>query len=187
LLEFDLGDKTSPVGARAVFMWVKTMIEDTKMPIGRMIAIFLATLLMGHAALLAIGIFAPDIEMPGSIGIVLLTVAAIAAGGAFAKATNRKMTNGEKLRFALLGTVTGLLLAFGVMAAILAYAGVPLSLEAMMAAIVGEFVSRSEIMSMLPILLGVATVTTMLVCFFGVGVGANAQLKQAAKLAAKGK
>jgi hypothetical protein len=163
------------------------MIENAKMPTGKMIAIFLATLLMGHALLIAIGIFAPTIEMPGSIGIVFLTVAAIAAGGAFAKETNRKMTNGEKFRFALLGTVFGLLLGVGAIAAALVYVGVPLSPEAMLSALVGEVVPRSEIMPMLPIMVGVAVVTTMLVCFFGVGVGANTQLKQTAKLAAKGK
>jgi hypothetical protein len=163
------------------------MTDTMTAPTGKMLAVFLGTLLFGNLLLAAIGYFFPDFEIPGSIGIVFQVVAAMAAGGAFATAMKRKMTAGEKFRFAILATLLGLLLAAAVFWAILAYVGLPFTLQNAVAAMTGEIVSNEEIMSFLPIFLGVAVGVAFLINFFGVGFGAGSQLKQAAKLAAKGR
>ncbi len=164
------------------------MMETTNsMPLGKMLAIFLGTLLFGSIMLGVIGYLAPDIKIPGSVGIVILTMAAITAGGPFAAATKRTMTAGEKFRFAVIATVASIALQVVMTWGMLAYLGVPFTLQNVAAFFTGELVDPAEIKQMLPILGAVAILTSLLVCFFGVGFGARNQLKQAERLAAKGK
>jgi hypothetical protein len=170
-----------------------TQRRETKMttigtaaPMGKMIAIFLGALLFGNILLFAISYFFPDIEMPGSIGIIFLLVGAMSAGGAFAHATKRRMTTGEKFRFAVVATVLAILLSLAVVWGMFAYYGVPFSVQTMIMAMAGEAVSEAEIRQMLPIIGAVALVVGVLVCFFGVGAGASGQVKQLEK-AAKGR
>jgi hypothetical protein len=156
-------------------------------PTGKMMAIFMGTLIFGYVILAAMGYFFPTIEMPGSIGIVFLIVAAMAAGGVFATATKRRMVAGEKFRFAILATLLSLLLTVAVLWGVLAYVGLPFTLQNVILVATGEMAAPGEIISILPIILGVAVLVTLLVCFFGVGFGASNQIKQAERLAAKGK
>jgi hypothetical protein len=156
-------------------------------PTGKMIAIFLGTLIFGYVVLAAIGYFFPQLEMPGSIGIVFLMVAAMSAGTTFATATGRRMTSGEKLRFAVLATVLSLLLTVAVLWGSLAYVGLPFTLQNVTLVATGEMVAPGEMGQFLPIIIGVSVVVSLLICFFAVGFGARNQVKQAERLAAKGK
>ncbi len=154
---------------------------------GKMLAIFLGTLLFGQAVLYAVGYFFPDIEMPSSIGIVFLLVAAMAAGQVFAKDAGRRMTGGEKLRFSVLATVAALVLTTAVLWGLFRYHGVPFTLENIVMAATGDAAPASEIATFLPIVLGVSVVVSVLFCFLGLGMGTRNHLKQMEKLAARGK
>jgi hypothetical protein len=161
--------------------------ETATAPTGKMLAIFLGTLIFGYVVLVAIGYFFPQLEMPGSIGVVFQMVAAMAAGGTFATATGRRMTSGEKLRFAILATALALLLTVAVLWGMLAYVGLPFTLQNVLLVVTGEMVPPGEMMAFLPIVIAVSIVISLLICFFAVGFGARNQIKQAERLAAKGK
>jgi uncharacterized membrane protein len=164
------------------------MTSDTlTAPTGKMLAIFLGTLLFGNLLVGAIGYFFPNIEMPAPVGIVFLVVASMAAGGVFGTATKRRMTTAEKFRFAVLATILAIAITLALVWGMLAYLGEAFTLQNVIAFQTGEVVSNDEIMQFLPIFGGITVVVSLLVCFFGVGFGASNQLKQAARLAAKGK
>ncbi len=153
----------------------------------KMVMSFLGLLLLGHIILAAIGYFFPKIEMPSSIGIVFLTVAAISAGQIFAKDASRAMTSGEKFKFAVLATILAMVLAICALWAMFAFYGVPFTLENVFLGTVGEVPSANEMQMFALIGAGIGILVSLLVCYFGSGMGAKMYLKQMAKLAAKGK
>jgi hypothetical protein len=64
---------------------------------------------------------------------------------------------------------------------------VPFTIENLFLGVIGETPSSGDMQMFLLIGGGVAAVASLLVCYFGSGLGAKSQVKQAAKLAAKGK
>jgi hypothetical protein len=153
----------------------------------KMLLAFVGILVLVHAAFAGIAYFFPDLEMPNSMGIIFLTIAAISAGQVFAKDSGRAMTSGEKFKFAVLGTILGLALAIGVVWAYFVYFGVPFTISNVLLGLTNQVTAPGDLPMYLLIVGGVAALTSLLVCYFGSGAGAKMHLKQMAKLAAKGK
>ena len=125
------------------------------------------------------------IELPSSsVGVVSLIAATMPAGQIFYKAAGRLPGRGEKLRFALLATVIGYVVNFVALAGLFSYYGIPLTLAGA-SAVFGIDLVRE--MNVLVIVLGVATLISILLTYLFFHLGAKGAQKQAAKLAAKGR
>ncbi|MFO1201012.1 MAG: ABZJ_00895 family protein [Tabrizicola sp.] len=159
---------------------------NSSMPLGRMLAVFLAVLVGGNAILAAVTYAFPDLPVPNSIGMIFMMVSAMSAGQSVAGRLGRLLTAREKLVFAICATVLCVLLAVVVFWAILAYVGLPMSLQNVIAVATGEMVPLDEIKSFLPWILLFGIVLNLLVAYFFVGFGVKNQLKALERKAAKG-
>ncbi|MGL4235508.1 ABZJ_00895 family protein [Tabrizicola sp.] len=158
-----------------------------RIPMGKMLAIFLATLVFGNLLIAAVVYFFPDLNMPASVGIIIAAVAAMAAGAPAGQATGRRMTAGEKATFAAFATILAVLLVVAMAWGTLTYFGLPFTLQNSIGMFVGELVPEAEIRQIFPWVALFGVVVNFLIFFFGVGFGARNQIKQAERLAAKGK
>jgi hypothetical protein len=156
-------------------------------PMLKMLAIFLTMQITAGVVLFGYVQVMPDAKTPSWLGMVFLMLGAVTAGQTGARNTGRRLTAGEKASFALAATVTSIALSVALLWGLLAWFGVPFSLENVVLAITGDTVPYAEIMEFLP-WIGLFVVTLDLVlCFFAVGWGARTLLKQQERLAAKGK
>lgn len=154
-------------------------------PMGKMLLVFLGTLITLNLALVAFEYFLPDVELPGSLGILLMMAAAMAAGQIGGQNVKRRLTLKEKAVFALVATALGLAVTVGMLWAIFAWHGVPFTIPFVIMAATGEMVPQAEITEMLPYVLGFMVVISLLITFFAVGWGARTQVKAMERQAAK--
>jgi hypothetical protein len=157
------------------------------MPLGRMLAVFLGTLIAGNVALFALTYSLPDLPLPSSTGMIVMMIASMVAGQSVAGRLGRKLRMQEKLVFAVCATVLSLLLAIGALAGLLAFFGIPLTLENASTAVLGQPVPRADIMKFLPWVGLFTVVLSVLVAFLFVGLGVSSQLKALERQATKGK
>lgn len=157
------------------------------LPLGRMLAIFLGILILANLILGAVSYLFPDLPIPSSMGIILAMVAAMSSGQSASKALNRKLVFSEKAVFAVLATLVSVALGVAVFWAILAYFGVPFTLENVILALTGDAVPAAEIRQILAWVVPIVLLLYVLVTYFGVAMGSRNQIKLAEKLAAKGK
>ena len=160
---------------------------NSSMPLGRMLAVFLAVLVGGNALLAALSYMFPDFPLPGSTGVIFMMVSSMSAGQSVAGRLGRLVTAREKLVFAVAATVSTCLLAVAILWAILAYFGFPLTVQNAVAAMTGEMVPDAELLSILPWVLLFAVVVNLLIAYFFVGFGVKSQLKALEKKAAQGR
>lgn len=158
-----------------------------KIPLGKMLMIFLGTLIGGNVLLVLIQTFLPNVPMPGSIGIVFAMIASMSAGGSAATALGRPLVAREKLTFAAAATVGSLVLTVALFWGIFVWNGVPFTLGNVIMATTGAAAPDAEITAILPWIGVFAVVVSLLVCYFGVGLGAKNQLRALARKAAKGR
>jgi hypothetical protein len=156
-------------------------------PLGKMLAVFIGMLIAGNLLVVGIEYVLPDLTIPSSMGVVFLMLGAMQAGQTAARNTGRRLTAGEKARFALAATVTSIALSVALLWGILAWFGVPFSLENVVLAMTGDTVPYAEIMEFLPWIGLFVVILDFVLCFFAVGWGARTLLKQQERLAAKGK
>jgi hypothetical protein len=143
--------------------------------------IFCATLLLGQIVLAVIGSFI-DLGTGGTGASVAVTMAAAAAGGGnFAKTARRLMTTGEKFKFAAMATVAALILAIAVFYALFVWHGVPFTMQNIAMTFGAGPGEMGDLGTILPIILVVAAVVNILICFFAAGIGAKSQLRQLEK------
>ena len=162
------------------------MTNDT-LPLGRMLAIFLGLLVLANVILGAVGYLFPDLPIPSSMGIVVAMIAAMSSGQAASKALNRRLVFREKAIFALLATLVSVVLGVAMFWAILAYFGVPFTLENVILATAGDAVPTDEILQILAWIIPVILVLYILITYFGAAMGSRNQIKLQERLAAKGK
>lgn len=163
------------------------MTPTTPAPLGKMLAVFIGMLIAGNVLVLGIEYVLPDLTMPSSMGIVFAMLGAMQAGQTAARNTGRRLSSGERASFAVAATVLSIALSGGLIWGVLAWFGVAFSAENLVMVMTGDTVPYAEIMEFLPWVGLFITVLSLLVCFFAVGWGARTQLKQAERLAAKGK
>lgn len=163
------------------------MALTDRMPLGKMLLVYLGTLIAGNAILVGLQFAAPNLPMPGSIGIVFAMVASMSAGGTAATALGRPLVAGEKLRFAGAATLASLALTVVVFGALFAWLGVPMTLPNLVLVITGDTAADAEIASILPWIALFGVGISLLVCYFAVGFGAKNQLRALERKAAKGK
>ncbi len=162
-------------------------LTTQKLPLAKMLLVFLGTLIAGNVLVILIATFLPDLSLPSSIGIVFAMVASMSAGGSAATTLGRALVAGEKLKFAISATVASLVLTVAFLWGLFAWDGVPLNLGNLVMALTGEAPLDADIAAFLPWIGLFAVVVTLLVCYFGVGFGAKNQLRAVARKAAKGK
>ena len=162
-------------------------MTSDKLPLGRMLAIFLAVLIVANLVLAALGYFFPDLPVPSSIGIVMAMVGAMSAGQSAAKALNRRLTFGEKAIFAVLATVLSSALGVAILWGLFAWSGVPFTLENVVLGMTGDAVPAAEILGFMAWIVPIVLVIYVLVTYFGAAMGVRNQIKLQEKLAAKGR
>lgn len=155
--------------------------------LAKVLGIFALVLIVGQAALFAVGYFFPNLPVPSSIGIVLVMVAAMSAGQSYARQTGARPSGGEKLVFAVLASLVSAAIGVGMVWGMFQSLGVPFTLENVAIAISGNPSAGAEMSDILPIVLGIAALLTLVLCWLGYGFGARNQLKQQERLAAKGR
>lgn len=154
-------------------------------PLGKMLGVYLGTLIALNLALAAFQYFLPDIELPNSLGVILTMAAAMAAGQIGGTAVKRLLTLKEKTVFAVAATVLGLAVTVAALWALFAWNGVPFSIQMLVLAMTGEAVSEGEIGEFLPYVIAFMGVVSLLISFFSVGWGARTQVKAMERKAAK--
>jgi hypothetical protein len=154
-------------------------------PMGKMLMVFLGTLIILNLALAAFEYVLPDVELPGSIGILMMMAAAMAAGQIGGTAVRRRLTLKEKTVFSVVATLLGMAVTFGMLWAVFAWNGVPFSISLLVLALSGEMMSQSDINEMVPLVIGFMAVISLLICFLAVGWGARTQVKAMERKAAK--
>ncbi len=140
--------------------------------------IFTAFIIAGNIILAIIGSY---IELPSSIGIIVMVAAAMGAGQSFGNSTRRLMTKGERFRFALIATLIAIVVAILAFWAAFAYYGVPFTLQNMM---LGFGIAPGEVeefKSIMMIIIPIALLINIAVAYFTVGFGARSALKQLEK------
>ena len=162
-------------------------MNATSMPLGRMLAIFLAVLIAANVVLGVVGYVFPNLPIPSAMGVVLAMVAAMSAGQAGARALSRRLNFNEKAVFAVLATLLSVALGIGTLWAIFAYHGVPFTLETIVLAMTGDAVPATEIRTILAWIVPVVLLIYVLITYFGAAMGARNEIKLQEKLAAKGK
>jgi hypothetical protein len=158
-----------------------------RLPLGRMLAIFLGLLILANVILGAVGFFFPDLPIPSSMGIVVAMIAAMSSGQAASKALNRKLVFREKAVFALLATGISVLFGVAVIWAVLTYIGAPFTLENAILVMTGDTVPVDEILQILTWVVPIVLVLYVLITYFGAAMGSRNQIKLQERLAAKGK
>lgn len=160
---------------------------NSSMPLGRMLAVFLAVLVGGNVLLAALIYMFPDLPLPSSTGVIFMMVSSMSAGQSVAGRLGRLLTAREKLVFASAATALACLLGVAILWAILAYFGLPLTVQNTVAAMTGEIVPDAELMSILPWVLLFVVVINLLVAYFFVGFGVKSQLKALEKRTSQGR
>ena len=136
------------------------------------------------ACVVAFTLLSNVIELPSSsVGVVSLIAATMPAGQIFYKAANRLPSRGEKLRFSVCAAVIGYIVNFAALAGLFTYYGIPLTLAGASAVFGVDLVREVKVLA---IVLGVATLISVLLTYLFFHLGAKSAQKQAAKLAAKG-
>lgn len=163
------------------------VLTTRKMPLAKMLLVFLGTLIAGNVLLILIQTFLPNVPMPGSIGIVFAMVASMSAGGTAATTLGRPLMAKEKLTYAAAATAASLVLTVVIFWGLFAWNGVPFTLSNVIMAATGEAAPDAEIAAILPWIGLFAIVVSLLVCYFAVGFGTKNQLRALDRRAAKGK
>jgi hypothetical protein len=156
-------------------------------PLGRMLAIFLALLILANVVLALIGYLVPDLPIPSSMGIVLAMVAAMSAGQSASKAVNRRLQFREKAVFAVLATLLSAALGIGIFWGFFAWFGVPFTLENVILGLSEGAVPADEIRQILVWVTPIILAVYVLITYFGAAMGSRNQIKLQEKLAAKGR
>lgn len=162
-------------------------MRSTSMPLGRMLAIFLAVLIAASVVLGVVGYVFPDLPIPSAMGGVLAMVAAMSAGQSGAKALNRRLSFTEKAVFALLATMLSVALGVGTIWGLFAYHGLPFTLEYVILAMTGDASPADEILQLLAWIVPVVVLIHVLITYFGAAMGSRNEIKLQEKLAARGK
>ena len=162
-------------------------MTSDRLPLGRMLAIFLAVFIAANLVLAALGYFFPDLPVPSSIGIVMAMVGAMSSGQSAAKSLNRRLTFGEKAIFAVLATVLSSALGVAILWGLFAWSGVPFTLENVVLGMTGDAVPAAEILGFMAWIVPIVLVIYVLVTYFGAAMGVRNQIKLQEKLAAKGR
>lgn len=158
-----------------------------RMPLGKMLAVFLAVLIAGSLVLGGLSYLFPDLPVPSSIGIVLAMVGAMSAGQSGAKASGRTLVFGEKAIFAVLATLLSLALGIGFLWAMFAYFGVPFTLENVTLIMTENAVPTAEITKIMVWVVPIVLALCLAITYFGVALGSRNHFKLQEKLAARGK
>ncbi len=163
------------------------MIETTiPLPMLKMVGVFIGTVILVTAAIMAFEYFVPDVKVPNSISIVGYIVGSMQAGMFAARTTKQLPNAGEKLVFATWATAAAALLVIAFMWALFVYNGVPLTLMTLGTVVTGS-VPDAAFLKFLPWILLIGIALNLLITYCGVGSGAKQQLKMLERQAAKGK
>jgi heme/copper-type cytochrome/quinol oxidase subunit 2 len=142
--------------------------------------------LLAFGGLLILGqvlltILASYVEMPSSIGIVILMAAGMAGGQTFGNTARRLMTKAERFKFAIAGTIAAIVIGFAGLYATFAYYAVPFSFENFalgMGIPAGEV---ADFRSFMAIGLVIGLLVSLIVLYFAAGFGSRTSVKQLEK------
>lgn len=163
------------------------MIETTtQLPTLKMVSIFLGLTVLVVALMAGFSYFWPDVEIPNSVGAVTTVVVSMQAGMFAARHTKRLLTSREKLVFAAWSTATSFLAVVGFYWGLFAYYGVPFTMMTFSTALLGDLPSAA-VLKALPWIFLFGGAVSLLVIYFGVGLGAKTHLKALERKAAKAK
>ncbi|MGL4320139.1 MAG: ABZJ_00895 family protein [Paracoccaceae bacterium] len=152
----------------------------------KLLGIFTLAWVAAQAALMALNYFFPNLNVRGSVSIVMVMIAAMSAGQSYARQTGRRPAGREKLVFAFLATLIAFALSVAATWGIFRYFGLPLTLENIALAATGDVSAAADIAPFLAIGAAVVGLLSLFLCWFGFGMGARNQIKQAERAAAKG-
>jgi hypothetical protein len=148
-------------------------------PMTKAVMAFAALLIFGQ---ILYGVLTYFVDVQSSaIGIILMMGAAMGAGQIFANSEKRIMQKGERARFAVFATITGVLIGIVGLYAVFAWYKVPFSLDTLLMSFGTAPGELSQMRGFLWIGAAVATVASLLVTYFASGFGAKAALKQLEK------
>jgi hypothetical protein len=156
-------------------------------PLGRMLAIFLALLILANVVLAAIGFAFPDLPVPSVVGGLLAMVAAMSAGQSGAKAVGRTLGFGEKAVFAILATMLSVALGIALLWSTFAWFGVPFTLETVLLGMTGDAVRAARLREVLVWIIPVVLLVYWWTIYLGAAWGSRNQTKLQEKLAARGR
>lgn len=161
-------------------------MTSDRLPLGRMLAIFLAVIVPANGVLVAFGYLFPDLPQPSAMGLVIAMVAAMSAGQSATKSLNRRLVFSEKAIFAVLATLLSSALGVAVLWALFAWHGVPFTLANLALVMTQGSITSDEFITILAWVVPIALLLTLFMTYFGAAMGSRSQIKLEEKLAAKG-
>ncbi len=139
---------------------------------------FCGALIFAQIVLIVILSFV-DLPTSGSgVSMAILVVSGMTAGQVFAHSARRLMTKGERFRFAIFATILGYLIAAVGFYATFVYYDVPFTIDNLLAAL---GVPADNAAMFFSVVIGVASVLSLIVLYFASGFGAKTALKQLEK------
>ncbi len=162
-------------------------MSSHSLPLGRMLAIFVALLVAGNLVLGALTYVFPDLPVPSAMGIVLAMVAAMSAGQSATKTLNRRLVFRELAVFAVLATALSTALGLAIFWGLFAYHGVPFTLETFILVMGGGAIPSADVRQILAWVVPIVAAIYVLITYFGATMGSRNELKLREKLAAKGR
>ena len=157
------------------------MLESQTASLKPALLIFTAAFLATSILVYVISLFI-DLSNNSALGIIALMGAAVPAGSKFFTANSRLPTKGERLRFAVMGSLIAVATSALFVVAGFLYYGVPLSTDNLAVAL---GIPPGDMTAILLIGLSIGLVLSVLVLYFAFNLGSRGALKQAAKQATK--
>ena len=151
----------------------------------RAFASFTLGLICAQVGVMAVSYVFPDLKMPSSTGLLIVMISAMVAGQSFAKRTGRVMTGSERWRFSLGAVAIALAVGAALLAGIMVYYGLPVSLDTLAFLIAGDFQTAARMKDWLLALFAGGAVISLLTAWIFVNMGAKTMVKALEKQAAK--
>lgn len=145
---------------------------------GRCLAVFGGMLIAAGAGAAALAWALPRLPLPGGLGVVVLLLAAGAAGHSFARRTGRRPTGAETASFAMAALLLALAFALAVVWAALRLQGLPMGFAGVAAVFIRDPAAAAGIGRQLPFLLELAPWLALVLLWLGFRLGVGAGLNR---------
>ncbi len=143
-------------------------------PLTKPLLAFCGLLIVGQIVL---GVLGNYVELPSSIGVIMLVAAAVAGGQTFGNSARRVMTPGEKVRFAIIGTIAAFAIGIAGLYATFTYYGVPLTAQNMMLGLGVPPGEMADFKNYVAIGLGIGGLISLIVLYVGGGFGSKSAVR----------
>ena len=151
------------------------MMQDVSL--FRPILIFVALLAVAQATIVMLGVVFPDVPVPAFVNFLIVILAAMACGRAFAHTAERPPTFGETVLFSAIGVLMGLFVNVVFLAGLLISQGIPATGDNLALSMTGAEVARGERAGFLVTGLALAFAIGLVLAIVGFGTGARQALK----------